>query len=572
MVRGRGLLVLALALALANVAGCVDDYDWIEVEGRVVVQGRVADPVLEFWALDESGMRGDLLERRDTVFYTGGNVGDFFYEEYEQTSPSKCLLLEVIEGTYFDRVSNESVDLTASQALRSVICDATVGHIGEIDSVTVTPLTTIAADRALALAAEGVDLETAVASSCRGVEQQYLLADLVHVLAIDPGEPDDVEAANRTARQHGLVLGGLAVLARDADVTAADFARGIADDGADGLLDGHSGGAAVVVPTRSGGSYSFISTTPTGDLQNAITTFGLEPTYNATNMGRHVINYTPVPLGNPDGSLRITNAVLPAWVSGQQGSYTLTTEGGQGDCGWDITSGELPEGFGFDHESGTISGSATLPPNTTMIISAPFTVAVTCGDESHSLQFTITLVKEPPEVTTFPIQLSDDRDYTVDLDELQLIEATGDNGPYRYALDTGCRLPFGMKLDRYTGRLYGGPYEYGEFRDIRVCAIDIVGSATCAEAPTIVVRHVEQHQDDNCSPSCTGDEVCVSARTCIDGATGCECAGSDQGQCVDYVAEGFEVRECGVCNQSYTACCPGYSCINGSCQLSSVCP
>lgn len=73
--------------------------------------------------------------------------------------------------------------------------------------------------------------------------------------------------------------------------------------------------------------------------------------------------------------------------------------------------------------------------------------------------------------------------------------------------------------------------------------------------------------------TCGSGAICVSSRTCIDGAYSCECAGSSAGQCVNYAANGFpEVQACGTCTAEYTACCAGDTCVNGTCLSPSQLP
>lgn len=71
---------------------------------------------------------------------------------------------------------------------------------------------------------------------------------------------------------------------------------------------------------------------------------------------------------------------------------------------------------------------------------------------------------------------------------------------------------------------------------------------------------------------CPGTAICVSTRNCVKNVVGegCDCAGSTDGTCADFVAKGIDVRACGTCSASYSACCAGWMCVNGRCQKS--CP
>ena len=68
------------------------------------------------------------------------------------------------------------------------------------------------------------------------------------------------------------------------------------------------------------------------------------------------------------------------------------------------------------------------------------------------------------------------------------------------------------------------------------------------------------------------EEICVSTEGCIPSVMGgpCDCAGSSQGTCVDFVGAGIDVTECGTCGLSYNACCADEICVNATCQGS--CP
>jgi hypothetical protein len=536
------VFVIAASLGMFLISSCeFPEAEWVDIKGRVVVQGPLVNPTVDIFQLGEDGEIGQLLESRNTTSYYGVSGGDFYYINYSELGSPKCLLLEASEGSYFDRVQNQNVSVSAPQKLRAIVCDATIKRIGETDMVAITPLSTMVAKRALTLASLGTPLKSAVETSAGGVAQQYGLASVQNILPVDPADPEAVAGTIRAGRQYSLVLGGLAKLAADSNVSAIELALSLAQDAADGTLNGGM-----------------------TQLQQAIDSFSASASYNATNLAGHVITPTAVPIGAGSGELRIVDTALPAWVSGQSGSYRLTQRGGQEPCSW---SGSLPSGFTL--EGDTITGAGTLNPGSTMSISAPFTITVACQDQSHSVQFTLTIVEQPPTLTTYPVTIEQNKPMEPQL----LVEASGGTGPYRYSLDTGSRLPHGLVLDRYTGMLSGTPRERGTFRALRICAIDLVGSATCDTLPPLLVSQGEDNnQGGQCSPACSGTAICVSSRSCIKSSfdNSCECAGSTTGTCADFVAYGINVTECGTCGVDYTACCPGTICVNGTCQDS--CP
>ena len=77
---------------------------------------------------------------------------------------------------------------------------------------------------------------------------------------------------------------------------------------------------------------------------------------------------------------------------------------------------------------------------------------------------------------------------------------------------------------------------------------------------------------------CSKNKICVSTRVCLQGALNkeCDCFGSTEGSCKDYIATGVQVKNCAGEGQKcgnepgtniiHTLCCPGLSCNNGICE------
>ncbi|MBN2496906.1 MAG: hypothetical protein JXR96_20110 [Deltaproteobacteria bacterium] len=105
------------------------------------------------------------------------------------------------------------------------------------------------------------------------------------------------------------------------------------------------------------------------------------------------------------------------------------------------------------------------------------------------------------------------------------------------------------------------------------CADDTCAGEGRCVASTVCVG-VGGSGDGSCisDADCSGTAICVSSRSCIRSIfeETCECEGSTEGTCADFVAHGIDVTACGECSASFTACCPGTMCVNGSCQSS--CP
>ncbi len=120
------------------------------------------------------------------------------------------------------------------------------------------------------------------------------------------------------------MLAGIAEEADSLGVRAIDLTAAVAEDMSDGVLDGMSDGVAIDTPLIAGGTTPLSASTGTVNLQSSINTFVASPN-NVTNINTVVINTSSVPVGvTSSDALRINLATLPAFVSGQAGSATLS--------------------------------------------------------------------------------------------------------------------------------------------------------------------------------------------------------------------------------------------------------
>ena len=96
----------------------------------------------------------------------------------------------------------------------------------------------------------------------------------------------------------------------------------------------------------------------------------------------------PLPSGVTPPVILTTS--LPAGITGQPYSATLTASGGVSPYTWSISSGSLPAGLSLNVSTGVISGTPASPPGT-----ASFTVKVTDSNSSTATQ--------PLSVTTLTV-------------------------------------------------------------------------------------------------------------------------------------------------------------------------
>lgn len=442
-----------------------------------VLSGNVVDAPLigasvQVFAMNTDGSKGQLLGTTTTD--SSGN-----YSVNLSPPQSAPVLAVATGGSYIDEVKGTAVPLLVGDSLEAVLPGGTT-------QATITPLTSMAAARARALAKSGTPLVSAVSSSNIGVAQQYNLMD---ILAASPNSARNAQAMQLTTRDdryYSLVLAGISQEAAGLNVRAIDLARALATDLQDGILDGKNGTDIVLLPIISGGSatplapHNLPAYAGTIALQDAINVFIGSP-LNQSNIGGFSITVGAVPVGaagvNP---LLITTTVLPAWTSAQFSTVTLTAAGGlPGPNGyvWTLTAGALPPNIGF--ANGIISGTApALQPGSTASVSSPFTVTVTDGAGAHADRaLTFTILAPRPRLIPITGGVMTQFMYGA------VPVATGAGGvpPLHFAHDSFAYgpHPLGTVMDE-NGILKGTPgVAQDHYFNFKVCVIDSIGMKDC---------------------------------------------------------------------------------------------
>ncbi len=386
--------------------------------------------------------------------------------------------------------SNSSIPVTVSTVPPGPVSDTILTALDNLCAVlgagttqaAITPLTYLACVRALAVAAGGTPLAEAIDSSNIGVAQQFGLADILDTLPVAANDPDTVTTATTEQRNYGLVLAGIAQEAQVLGVRAFDLVTALAEDLTDGTLDGMNDTLAVTIPLEAGGTIPLDASAGTYDLQSAINGF-LASANNETNLtpNQMRISLTPVEVGiNGAGVFYTTSTVLPAWISGQSGSTTLTATGGTLPYSCALQAGStMPTGLSISTDC-VISGTPeALASGTPMRISTPFSVVMTDSADSPASAVTelhITTVEQKPTLTIETGTCTEGTACEIS------VSVTGGTSPYHFMFDTfaGGSPPLGSTVDLFTGTVTipatasGGPFNFG------ICVVDLVGASDCS--------------------------------------------------------------------------------------------
>ncbi|MFA6311851.1 MAG: hypothetical protein WCV99_11750 [Sterolibacterium sp.] len=445
----------------------------LELSGSVV-KGAVREATVTFFALNPDGTVGAQLGT--TVTDASGN-----YFVTVIPAPTTPFLARSTGGTYVDEATGATTVLLATDALRAVLPAGTT-------TATLTPLTEIATARALTLAAGGTPLATAVAASNTAVAQQYNLNNIVTTLPVAPNDAARVAIAPLAERQYGLVLAGIAQNAATLGVRPIDLATALAADAEDGILNGSNAGAPILVRLIGGGTFALPAVAGTADIQTAINAF-IVSANNRTGLTQMPINLTPVQLGvNTAASLYTTSTVLPAAVSTQTYTATVTATGGTPPYACALQAGSaLPAGYALVPNTCQIAGTgAIFASGTTMTISPPFIIVLTDSASppaSVPITLYLTTVLPPPAITTFNLVIPADV-----FSSTPIAAAAGGVWPYYFYQDTFRNgfPPFGMVV-MTNGNLQGtpapsqlGPFVFG------VCVADTIASINCAPVNVVI--------------------------------------------------------------------------------------
>lgn len=439
------------------------------------VKGTISGGTINFYSMKNDGTKNTLLGSSTTD--ANGNFKVSF-----TTTPTYPILAEATGGSYIDEVSGTTVPLIASDTLTALLCT-------ETSQTTITPLTHMAATRARALAAAGTSLTTACTSSNIGTAQQFMIGDIIKTLAVSANNTIQVSTATREQRAYGIVMAGIVQEAQTLGVRAFDLVNALATDMADGVMDGKNGANSITIPKISSGSIPLTASMGTTDLQAAIDKFMLS-TNNKTNLSTKPISLQPVQVGmNGAGLFYTTSTVLPAWISGQNGSATLTATGGTPPYRCSVKQGStMPTGFSISSDC-IISGSSTLPSGTPMRITPPFTVTMSDSavpPASKDMGLNITIVQPSPKIA--PVNGTCEQNKPCNI---TIATASGGTQPYYFTSDSfatgappmGTVVGTGFSL--VNGILTGTPTTTGTY-PFGICVVDQVGAEDCGRTSVTV--------------------------------------------------------------------------------------
>lgn len=193
------------------------------------------------------------------------------------------VVLQMSGGVYTDEATGTAMTMGASDVMTAVL--PTVASGANITGISVTPVTSMAQTRALALSGGMTDANIAAANSA--MASYFTVSDILHVQPMNPLVAGSGAGANQDARNYGLTIAAMSQYAKSVGITVSSaFVTAMMSDASDGVMNGKMG-ANQISMTMGGmmGMGSMASTAGTSGLATAMTGFmNAAPTPNASGL------------------------------------------------------------------------------------------------------------------------------------------------------------------------------------------------------------------------------------------------------------------------------------------------
>jgi hypothetical protein len=192
------------------------------------------------------------------------------------------VLLQMNGGTYSDEATGTAMDMAASDVMSAVL--PTVASGANVTGIQVTPVTSMAQTRALAMSGGMSDTNIDAANTAMG--NYFSVTDILHTQPMNPTFSSSGAGATTDMRNYGLTLAAMSQSAKTLNMAVSTaLVTAMMSDASDGLMDGKRGASAISMSMGGmmGGMSSMASTTGTSGLATAMTGF-LNSVANASGL------------------------------------------------------------------------------------------------------------------------------------------------------------------------------------------------------------------------------------------------------------------------------------------------
>ncbi len=344
------------------------------VVGRVV-DGFVAGAVVTAYQVNANGTPGAQIGTSVQTDQSGNyvlNLGSY-------TGP---VYLTSQGGTYIDAATGMTIDLTNSPLILSSLVPNASGNV----TAEINPLTTMAANVALTLIAQGAPVATAASGANASISNYFgLSSNVLSTALLDLTKANCMSGASQQSADASAILAGISQLAKDYGVSPPDLVAALVQDvTTDGLFDGLASGATISVFSSMSGTIplSMIEGPPpalTG-LASAISSF-MTNTISSNVCGASVDSSVL-------SALSTTNIfTTPPAPTGVQAAATY----GAAIVSWNTVTGATSYNLYMATSTG-VSPASTLLPDFRSITNVTSPMVISTGLKSATYYFVVTAV------------------------------------------------------------------------------------------------------------------------------------------------------------------------------------
>lgn len=218
------------------------------------------------------------------------------------------VMLQMSGGTYTDEATNTTMTMAASDVMTAVM--STVASGANVTGIWVTPLTSMAQTRALALTGGMTDTNINAANTALG-NYFSVTTSILTTQPMNPLVAGSGTGASSSTINYGAVIAAMSEYAKTNTTAASStFVTAMMNDASDGVMNGRMGSSQITMPMNGGmgggmnGMGNMAVTAGTSGLSSAMSTFmGSTPNPNASGITAANMNTLMLKLTNSSGQI-----------------------------------------------------------------------------------------------------------------------------------------------------------------------------------------------------------------------------------------------------------------------------
>lgn len=231
-----------------------------------VFNGSMSNATVAAYSVN-SGMIGTQLASGTT-----NSMGSFSLSLGDYSGP---VILTMIGGSYANLATGTTMTMSASDVMTAII--PTIASGTTLTGIQMTPLTSMAQARALAMSGGMTDANIAAANTAMG--NYFMVSDILHTVPMNAAVLGSGNTATADMKNYGIAIAAMSEFAHTISMTdPAALISAMMADASDGIMNGKMGSTSITMAGMGGGMMGgggtmMQSTAGTSGLATAMTTF-----------------------------------------------------------------------------------------------------------------------------------------------------------------------------------------------------------------------------------------------------------------------------------------------------------